>query len=131
MMRNAGAQQSCRYLTPLLSRAGENPVHFQLLYLLTVDPVSKRRGGKHTAQHTRTSSFYKTLGFDYLCGSGRGKGGKAGTKQLSRANVDLRNNLHSLPASERIPSWSERSRTQRLVCSLGSNDLETQPSLSV
>lgn len=52
MMRNAGAQQSCRYSTPLLSKAGENPIHFQLLYLLTVDHVSKHKGKASSPIHT-------------------------------------------------------------------------------
>lgn len=43
----------CRYLTPLLSRAGENPIHFQLLYSLTVDLVSKHKGeGIQPSTHT-------------------------------------------------------------------------------
>lgn len=126
MMRNAGAQQSCRYLTPLLSRAGENPIHFQLLYLLTVDPVSKHKG-EGIQPNTHASSFHKTLGFNYLGGWYEGgRGSENGTKRLSRANVDLRNDLHS--ASERIPSWSGWSCSPQPV---GSTDLETQQSLSV
>lgn len=130
-MRNAEAQQSCRYLTPLLSGAGENPIHFQLLFLLTVDPVSKHKG-QDIQPNTHTFSFHNTLGFNYLGGSVKGGVGgvKNGTKRLLRANVDLRNNLHSLPASERIPSWSER-RHSSLLVSLGSTDLETQQSLSI
>lgn len=73
MMRNAVAQQSCRYMTPLLSRAGENPIHFQLLYSFTVDPVSKHKG-EGIQSNTHTSSFHKTLGFNYLGGSGPRKG---------------------------------------------------------
>lgn len=67
------AQQSCRYLTPLLSRAGENTIHFQLLYSLTVDPVSSHQG-EGIQSNTHTSSFHKTLGFNYLGGSGAGVG---------------------------------------------------------
>lgn len=53
---DAVAQQSCRYLTPLLSRAGENPIHFQLLYSLTVDLVSKHKGeGIQPNTHTSSS----------------------------------------------------------------------------
>lgn len=52
MMRNAGAQQSCRYSTPLFSKAEENPIHFQLLYLLTVDHVSKHKGKASSPIHT-------------------------------------------------------------------------------
>lgn len=77
MMRNAEAQQSCRHLTPLLSGAGENPIHFQLLYLLTVDPVSKHRG-QSIQPNTHTFSFHNTLGFNYLGGSV--KGGVEGQK---------------------------------------------------
>lgn len=123
------AQQSCRYLTPLLSRAEENSIHFQLLYLLTVDLVSKHKG-EGIQLYTHTSSFHKTLGFNYLWVGYEG-GGENGTKRLSRANVDLRNNLHSLPASERIPSWYERGYSPLFVCTLGSTDLETQQPLSV
>lgn len=68
IMRNAVAQQSCRYLTPLLTTAGENPIHFQLLYSLTVDLVSKHKG-EGIQPNTHTSSFHKTLGFNYLDGS--------------------------------------------------------------
>ncbi len=105
MMRNAVAQQSCRYLTPLLSGAGEKAIHFQLLYSLTVDPVSEHKG-EGNQSNTHTSSFHKTLAFDYLRWLQEYEGGKNGTTQLSRADVDLRNNLLSLLASEWIPSWS-------------------------
>lgn len=89
------AQQSCRHLTPLWSRAGENPIHFQLLYSLTVDPVSKHKG-EGIQPNIHTSSFHKTLGFNYLGGCGTRGGGENGTTRLSRADVDLRNNLLSL-----------------------------------
>lgn len=135
MMRNAVAQQSCSYLTPLLSRAGENPIHFQLLYLLTVDPESKHKGGRYPAQCTHTSSFHKTLGFNYL--GGAGTSGEVKTAQNDFQELMLTQEttftplLSLLPASERIPSWPERSYSPQLVCSLGSTDLETQQSLSV
>jgi len=74
MMRNAEAQQYCRYPTPLLSRAGENLIHFQLLYLLTVDLVSKHKG-QGIQPNTHAFSFHNALGFNYLGGSGKGSGG--------------------------------------------------------
>lgn len=131
MMRNAVAQQSCRYLTPLLSRAGEKTHSFPASVFINSGFSIKAQGGRYLAQYTNISSFHKTLGFNYLCVSGTRGGGENGTTRLSRADVDLRNNLLSLPASERIPSWSELSYNPKCVCSLGSTDLETQQSLSV
>lgn len=118
MMRNAVAQQSCRYLTPLLSGAGEKPIHFQLLYLLTVYPVSKHRGGER-----KVSSPIRTLpvlvehwGFNYL-GWLWHEEAKTAQQQRSRADVDPRNNLLlSFPASERIPSCSGLSWIPKSLC---------------
>lgn len=53
----------------------KNPIHFQLLYSLTVDPVSKHKG-EGIQSNTHTSGFQKTLGFDYLGGSGTRGGGR-------------------------------------------------------
>lgn len=108
MTRNASAQQSCRYLIPLLSRAGENPIHFQLLYLLTVDPVSTHKGEGISSTHTLPVFIKHWVSITWAPLVRRRRGGrKKDTKRLSRANVDLRNYLLSLPASERIVSWSQ------------------------
>lgn len=91
------AQQSCSYLTPLLHKAGENTIYFQLLYLLTVDPVSKHT--KEPIQSTTHSSPVFVLGFNYLCVCVCVFGG-CSTTQLSRADVDLGNLLSLGPLNE-------------------------------
>lgn len=107
------AQQSHRYLTPLLSRAREKPSHFQLLYSLTVDPVSKyTMEGIQSNTHAHTFSFYKSPRFNYVCVCVFICVQEGG----SRADVDLRNFL-SLSVSEWLPSWSKaHSLCAWLIC---------------
>lgn len=67
-----------RYLTPLSSRAAENLIQVQLLYLLTVDPVSTHKRGRYQQTRTHTFSFHKTLGFNDLGASGLPKSWRGG-----------------------------------------------------
>lgn len=110
-MRNAVAQQSCRHLTPLLSTAGENTIHFRLLFLL---PLPFRNRGMKLRQTLQCHLYVHLPRFTLALGVRAGI--KCSTRGLSRTNVDLRNDSPSLWPSERVPSWTWMNVA--LACSL-------------
>lgn len=65
MMRNAVAQQSCRYLTPLLSGAGEKPHSFPASVFINSGSSIKAQGGRYPVQYTHFG-FSENTGFRLL-----------------------------------------------------------------
>lgn len=65
MMRNAVAQQSCRYLTPLLSGVGENPHSFPASVFINSGSSIKAQGGRYPVQYTHFG-FSENTGFRLL-----------------------------------------------------------------